>query len=600
MKRRVYSLVAVLVVCVMAQASGRVKFGQEVSLQVGWNAIYLSVTPDETPDELFDAWPVNFVGAYDASSFLQTKQYSMSASTEGALVGGYRIWQRGDVGATTLKAVAGNTVYLCFATNAVDGIMVYGVPMAPRQTWHVSGQTGSAEGTMNLVGISVAEETTVSEYFDGLSVGSTSYKWIYGLKQEKVQQVDYGRKDVLEMGRVLAINSTKVSDWSGVLNVSPMSGIDFGSDSEREILVVRNDGTKARTVRVTMQNGSAANALEVPPVPMGLMIKDTTTALGAGEWTDFGLDSVFEKKLEAGEEMKLSLAVDRTAYAAGTKGDYYGALLVVKDMDGGSAMRVVVPVEVTSDGGESAATAWPKGIWVLSAELNKVSFVGGEELVTNKVETVDKDGNPSTYEYTEKVKGTRDVVAGGKMKVRLPMAVGGDGSMVLLQRLWYGHDTNGVLHVLAGSAESEVPLYSPRRISTAFLPTDQVKIAAESGGKFGAVARFPFVVGEKSNVNPMRHALHPQHDGLRFDFETASPSGDDLENYIGTIKPEVFSITNVVNLTWTEGEGGTAWSPEETLTGELIWEFGGLRHEGVVRARGSFTMKRISSASLEK
>ncbi len=595
MKRNVYSLIVVLMVCVMAQASGRVKFAQEVSLKPGWNAFYLGVAPDETPDELFGEWPINFVGAYDAASFLETRQYSMSASSEGALVGGYRVWQRGDVGVTTLKGIAANTVYLCFATNQMSAVKIYGTPVAPRQTWHVSDKN-----TLNLVGISAAEETTIADYFDGLDVGNTIYKRLYGLKQEKVSEVDFGRKEMLKMGSVLAIDSTKVSDWSGVLNVSPMGGIDFGTDGALRTVTVRNDGAKARTVRVKMSRGSAANALEVPSVPMGLMVKDTTTLLGAEDWKSFSLSDVFEKELAAGETLKLSIAVDRTKYAAGTKGVYYGALLVVEDVDGGSNMRVVVPVELTSDGGASSATAWPKGIWVLAAELDKVSFVGAERMEEKKETLVDKDGVEYTQVYTNKVKGISDVASGGKMKVRLPMAVNREGEMCLLQRLWYGHDANGVLHVIEGSNASKVPLYSPRRISTAFLPTDQVKIAAADGSKFGAAAWFEFVVGERSNVNPMRHSLHPQHDGLQFDFETVSPSGDDLENYIGTIKPEVFSITNTVNLTWTEGKGGSAWQPEETLSGELIWEFGGLRHEGTIRARGPFTMKRLSAADLEK
>ncbi len=65
------------------------------------------MVPDATPDELFGAWPVNFVGAYDAASFLETRQFSVEATMEGALVGGYRIWQRGDVGVTTMSRVAG-------------------------------------------------------------------------------------------------------------------------------------------------------------------------------------------------------------------------------------------------------------------------------------------------------------------------------------------------------------------------------------------------------------------------------------------------------------------------------------------------------------
>jgi hypothetical protein len=590
----------------MAWAVERVQYGQDIEIRGGWNAVYLMVSPQMTADELFGSWPVNFVAAYDPSAFLETKQYSIEGSTEGALKGGYRMWQRGDAGATSITRLTGNTVYLFYATNRmskVATVRVYGVPVAPRMTWHVSEQSGEYDGLKNLIGVSVGNEatTTIGSYFDGLDVGEVEFRKLYGTDVNKPSQAVYPKNTGLSAGSALVVSAKKVSDWSGVLNVSPMSGIDFGTNGTMGVVTVRNDGTVARTVRVELEKGFESNALASPPVPMGLMIKDTSTVLGSSGWTNFTDGVGYEKTLAAGETMRLSLAVDRTAYTDGTKGTYYGGLLVVKDVDGGSNMRVVVPVELTSAGDASGETAWPKGIWILTAELKTVSFVGAERLEVKKDELEDKDtGETYTHVYTNKVNGISDVAAGGKMKVRLPMAVDREGNMCLVQRMWYGHDTNGVLHVIEGSNESAVPLYSPRRISTVFLPTDQVRIGAESGGKFGATVRFPFVVGERSNVNPMRHSLHPQHDGYQFDFETPSPSGDDLQNYIGTIKPEVFSITNVVNLMWTEGEGGTAWSPEETLTGELIWEFGGLRHEGTVHARGPFTMKRISAASLEK
>ena len=589
----------------MAWAVERVQYGQDIEIRGGWNAVYLMVSPQMTADELFGSWPVNFVAAYDSSAFLETKQYSIEGSTEGALKNGYRMWQRGDAGATSITRLTGNTVYLFYATNGMSQatkVRVYGVPVAPRMTWHVSEQSGEYDGLKNLIGVSVGNEakTTIGSYFDGLDVGEVEFKKLYGTDINKPSQTVYPKNTGLSAGSALVVSAKKVSDWSGVLNVSPMSGIDFGTNGTMGVVTVRNDGTVARTVRVELEKGFESNALAAPPVPMGLMIKDTSTALGSSGWTNFTDGVGYEKTLAAGETMRLSLAVDRTAYADGTKGTYYGGLLVVKDVDGGSNMRVVVPVELTSAGDASGETAWPKGIWILSAELKMVSFVGEQTKVVKSMLTDKETGKDYEHVYTNKVKGISDVAAGGKMKVRLPMAVGRGGEMCLLQRMWYGRETNGVLHVIEGSNESPVPLYSARRISTAFLPTDQVRIDAESGGQFGKEAHFRFVVGERSNVNPMRHSLHPQHDGYQFDFKTPSPSGDDLQNYVGAIKPEVFSITNVVDLKWAEGEGGTAWDPEETLTGELDWEFGGLRHEGAIHAKGPFTMKRISAASLEK
>ncbi len=567
MKNKILSVVLLTGACAMAANADSVKASQSVQLTPGWNAIYLTVAPTNTPDAFFAEWPVDFVAAYDQSAFLETKQYSASNTTEGVQKSGYRIWHRGDPGATSLHGLAANTVYLFYATNKMPAKTVYGVPRAPRISWHAS----SADGTRNLVGLSVWQETAISNYFAGVDAGCSEYKQFYGKDAAQPKQGRCSVGEKLGMGNVLVVDATKTSDWSGALYVSPMTGIDFGTNATLAALSVRNDGATSRTVRVSLKQGYDA---EIPP---GLKIKDTSTVLASGaSWTDFTTSAPFEKKIDAGETLTLSLALDRTNtnFTKKVAGTYCGGLLEITDVDGGSNMRVVVPVEATGDGGASAETAWPKGVWILSAELNQASYVTAST-ITN-------------------------VAAGGTMKVRLPMAVDGKGKMTLLQRLWYGYDSNGVMRVIAGSPANDVTLYSARRISTAFLPTDQVEIAAkEKDSTFGRVATFPFTVGERSNVNPMRHALHPNHDGLGFDFTKPSPSGDSLTNYLGSVKPELFSITNTVQLTWTAGEGGAAWSPEETLTGVLKWAFGGLRHEGTIQAQGPFVMKRISSAKVE-
>ena len=575
MKHKILSVVLLTGACAMAANADSVKASQSIQLTPGWNAVYLTVAPTNTPDALFADWPVDFVAAYDQAAFLETKQYSASNTTEGVQKSGYRIWHRGDPGATSLHGLAANTIYLCFATNAMEKAKtVYGVPRAPRISWHAS----AADGTRNLVGLSVWQETAISNYFAGVDAGCSEYKQFYGKDAAQPKQGRCSVGEKLGMGNVLVVDATKASDWSGALYVSPMTGIDFGTNATLAALSVRNDGATSRTVRVSLATGAG----EKPPdLLQGLKIKDTSTVLASGaSWTDFTTSAPFEKKIDAGETLTLSLALDRTNtnFTKKVAGTYCGGLLEITDVDGGSNMRVVVPVEATSDGGASAKTAWPAGVWILSAELNEASYVNAA---------------------TKGSAGITNVAAGGTMKVRLPMAVDGKGKMTLLQRLWYGYDSNGVMRVIAGSPASDVALYSARRISTAFLPTDQVEIEADGDSTFGKVAEFSFTVGERSNVNPMRHALHPNHDGLDFDFSKPSPSGDVLDNYLGSVKPETFSITNTVQLTWTAGEGGAAWSPEETLTGVLKWAFGGLRHEGTIQAQGPFVMKRISSAKVE-
>jgi len=244
---------------------------------------------------------------------------------------------------------------------------------------------------------------------------------------------------------------------------------------------------------------------------------------------------------------------------------------------------MAVPVSVTDNGAQGKGT-WPQGLWVAAAELDTVTHIGEAADVG--------DGK------------TNDLPSGGKMMVRLPVYVNDDGAMWLLQRYVYGYDTNGVLQIASGEVELDanaVPPGGRRRVSSPFLPTDQPEIAFESG-TFGQTAQVAFSVGERSNVNPMRHAQHPQHDGLMADYSGETPSGDDFNNYVSKVKPELFSIKNRIQFNWDETTG-KAWDPEETVGGRLTWEFEGIRHgegeqDGTLRASGKFVMKRVASSAV--
>jgi len=54
---------------------------QTVVLSNGWNAVYVSVAPQASADEVFADWPVWSVSAYNAAAFLRT------ASTTGGATG---------------------------------------------------------------------------------------------------------------------------------------------------------------------------------------------------------------------------------------------------------------------------------------------------------------------------------------------------------------------------------------------------------------------------------------------------------------------------------------------------------------------------------
>jgi hypothetical protein len=76
MKLRPTIPIALLSVAVSGQ-----QIEQTITLSNGWNAVYVSVAPSGTADEVFADWPVWSVSAYNAQAFLST------ASTAGGKTG---------------------------------------------------------------------------------------------------------------------------------------------------------------------------------------------------------------------------------------------------------------------------------------------------------------------------------------------------------------------------------------------------------------------------------------------------------------------------------------------------------------------------------
>lgn len=591
---------------------------QEISFSAGWNAIYVKVAPNVTADELFADWPVDSVSLYDPAAYLDTRQYSAEDTSEGAVRNVMRTWHRGKPGASGFVAVPADSV-LEFKASQAGSFTIFGEPRAPRIAWHKS----SASEPKNYVGLSTWGETTLKDYFSGADIDLGTCSVVCGNGAEPGQGAIFSTMPLSD-GQAISADGKKYGEWSGVLNVSPRDGIDFGTEGTKATLSVRNDGASSATVSVAMFGESPGVVTDIDPVPPGLFVRDSLTALTNGPWKAFtaGEASRLERTLAVGETWTIVFALDRLQMGA-PAGTEYGAILDIRDeTPNGSRMRVNVPIKATSDGGASSEYAWPKGVWIATAALDEVSFF------------LTKEG--------ESVGDTEDVgvkPAGGKMTVRLPLYVDERGAMTLLQRFWYGRDTNGVLRAYSGAVEtSDEPLTGVKRVSTAFLPADMPQLALGltnyvsyvesveevvnvtnevgevigletnevevvrqmpvSSNVFGTYALAEFTVGEKSNVNPMRHAQHPRHDGLMADYLADAPSGDDLSNYMGTVKPEAFSVKNRIEFTWDRTQA-TSWNPEETLSGTLKWEFEGIRHEGAIQARGRFAMKRLSPVTMK-
>lgn len=544
-----------IVLCLAANATG-VRMAHDIVLKGGWNAFYLPVTPDVTCDRLFGDWPTDMVGCYDPEAYLRTKQFDRTAddSTQGAISPRYKVWVRGDALRSTLLAPPGDAVYIVNITNA-NGFTarVVGEPRAMRNVWH---PTTGGNVPVNYLGISTdgaRADLTADGYLMGLDTGWIS-RWTVGGRAtaEKPTLTAITRDAAVDDGAAVAMDAMKASEWSGPLHVSPATGIDLGTNATRGVLSVRNDSGTNRVVQVAFA-GSADGGPghEAPAVPEILSFDaghDTTWTTNAGAGV------VIRRELAAGETLSLMLAVDRTRLTAPAGGEY-GGILEVTDVsaDRCTHFRTAVPFSVRSDGGAFESVRWPKGLWRTEITLDRVSGFGAGG-------------------------ATAPVAAGAAMNVRVLMHVDANGAMNLVPRV----RLNG------------------RRISSAVLPTDRPAVAAGGDGTFGKDATFEWTVGGDSRVNPFYHAKHPDHDGLLSDFRTPAPNGDDFANYNADVKPELFSVANAVTFGWDAKSGAAPWNPEETLTGTCVWKLKGLRREGAIETRGTFTMKRISEGNLEE
>ena len=547
---------------------------QSLSLVQGWNAVYVEVAPDAAADDLFADWPVDHVGLYDPASFLATRQFGADWDSEGLTGSSMALWKRGVPEASSLSRVPAGSVLVTYCTNESHSVTIRGVPAAPRTTWHVSG----TNAVYNFFGFSTTQQTDISAYLEGSPCEGVKSRVYYRIVGDNL---DAG-PDPLEVrtwnskvsdGDVLLLPSDDLSDWSGVLFVSPMNGIDFGQNGVKATLTVRNDGKSPRTVSVALEQ--AANAAELQlsgTLPLCLHVRDADVARTNAAWSAAlsGYGPVAKKELAPDETWRLEFGLDRTAFSSLVKGLSFGALLRITE-DGDSHAKVVVPLAGETSGVVVPDAALPVGLWVADVQFDHVLAPGS----------------------------TVGTETGGAAKLRLPIHIDANGKVRLLQRVVtageIAADGTYTYRLYAGSAVVPTTATMVTRISAVCLPTETPVI--EAAGESDSVIAFSFTVAADGATSILRHPLHPQHDGLRWDFSTPAPSGDDFQNYKGDVKPETFSVGNRIEMSFGLNGGEAAWNPEDTKSGTCRWTFSGLMRQGNIVLSGPMTVKRVSSVA---
>lgn len=552
-------------------ARGEVTLDQSIAVKPGWNAVYVEVAPTGTLAETFSPWPAESVGLYDPAAFLATRQFGASSESQGMALSPIAMWHRDRPDASEAQALPAGTVCVFFSTNsAACTVTVRGVPAAPRTTWHPTGP----KKPYNFLGLSLQRnaQITPGDYLDGFD-GIKSLSGIYrvfgtnGASPPTITRVYSTTK--LADGNVLLVPSSDISDWSGVFFVSPMNGLDFGTNDTLRVLTVRNDSTLPRTASVDLVDSATPGSRDLLPA---LHVRDEAVAVTNAAWIAPSTRRIASKLLEPGETWRLQIGIDRSLFDSDVRGTPFGAVLRVTDDGGASKLRVDVPVQGAASGKTSGENAWPGGLWIAEAAFDSIYYVGSAE-----------------GDYTP---------AGGTLKVRLPVHIDANRKINLLQRVVVAGataaDGSFAYTLYAGNAAVPSTARETMRISSAVLPTEQPVIPASANAFQDGIVSFLFTVGADGATSILRHPTHPQHDGLRWDFQTPAPSGDDFANYKSTVKPELFSVGNTVSFLLDFNGGETPWNPEEEKTGTCVWKLENLRREGPISIKGPMTIRRIA------
>ena len=560
----------------MWAAHADVTVTQALTLYNGWNAVYLEVSPSAPLAEVFADWPVKSVGFYDPASFLATRQFSQTWDSLGVSMKPIAMWHRDYPEASRVERVPAGTVCLVYNTNGTrTAVSVTGVPAAPRMTWHVT----DTNEVYNFVGFSLQAGASIlpRDYlkgFDGEVLNGSFFKFGGSNPDAAPQVMAIYQTTKVSDGDVLLVASDKQSNWSGALYVSPMTGLDFGSDQSLATLSVRNDGEEARTVAVEMHSSASYGDVLLPL--SALHFRDAAVALTNAVWHKLEVGgsqlaaTVATKRLAAGETWRIEFGLDRAAFDTGARGRKFGALLRVTDVDGASKMRVDVPLAGETSGESATSRTWPGGLWVADVAFNRIAAPGS----------------------------SAETETGGTAKLRLPIHIDAAGKVRLLQRVVsageVAADGTYAYRLYAGTATIPTTANVAMRISAVCLPTE-LPVVESTGGTFSTNGvTFAFTVAGDGATSLLRHPLHPQHDGLRWDFKTPAPSGDEFSNYKGDVKPETFSVQNEINLMFNLNGGETPWNAEQTKGGTCRWKLTNLMRQGPITLVGDMTIKRVS------
>jgi len=545
---------------------------QTLTLQPGWNAVYLEVQPsNNSANAVFGGLPVGSV--WTRAERLSAVDYIQNASEAAFNQAGWLGWfhpSRPEAFLNNLFSVTANRAYLIKSTNATPVV------------WNISGrpslrQPAWVPDSYNLRGVPV--DTNSPPTFLNFFRHSKAHYTAATAQLQKIYRLNgsglwtqVATNDATKSGEAYWIYTQGASDYVAPLTptVELGDGLDFGVELTELDLRLANKSTSAMNALVKEINANG---------PSAVSYYQFVTNLG-GQWPN--LPGILVQTPAAGTETRVRLAIRRQNF--GTNG--YASILEIRD---GAGTRLLVPVIASGGGnsvlpGPSNEARGHAGLWVGSATINAVSEAHSANS-TNPTPTKSElnlrlllhvDANGQTRLLKEVIQmwrnGTYTNDGSGNLVVDKP------GQYVLLT------DDTLIGQFQGATLRDGEPV--GRRLSTVGYD-----FPSTSGSNYLNVAGF-FAAGQTLAAtlmlphdhpnNPFKHKFHPDHDNLNARFD-----GPAVES---------FTVTRLVQLQLTAAPPPGPAVPDygyNELGGNYSEVITGL-HKNPVHVAGTFRLRRAA------
>lgn len=564
---------------------------QDITLQPGWNAVYLEVQPEPARcDVVFQGLPVESVWMWNSHfssvQFLQDPDKLVPKQPD------WLAYSTTDAGGRSLHTLRAGDAYLIkLAGASAVTWRVKGQPQLRAKLWRAN--------SYNFAGFAI--DPTRAPFFANYFQSSPAHRDqpIYRLSAAgKWERLANPAASTIRRGEAFWVYTKGDSAFNGPLEVSAETGesLHFGRLLTESTVRLKNNS--ASTVTVTLSPGVSETPSDnsspalAGVVPLSYWKMDL--ANGVYAWNQF--PSPLTLSLGAGAQRSIRVALRRQDMAPFTPGvgvsEYlYQSLINVTD---GTGSRVSIPVNAQGSAGSLARNVAKKGIASVTTSTFAGLWIGSVEL--NGVSQPASIAEPNVPKASDSA-----------LSFRILVHVDASGAVRLLQQalfMWKPGAVNGEGEVetpgrfVIVTDDAKIPLFEGatqrdgksvgRRISTVAYALPAPKLMT---GTFaiGQSLSCNLALGYDDPLNPFKHRYHPDHNNLDARYETILPAGR-----------ESFDINRNVTLTLSaqdpQGLSLAGWGDDQ-MGGDYLETVTGI-HKQPIFLKGVARLRRVSPVAI--